>query len=76
MSIWEHRVGIENAYILYHNKTHNPSEISDSGYYTFPLKTKSVKDVATLFVVKKDGQKFEIPFRYKHSFSFDLWPGR
>lgn len=73
--IWEYRIGIKSAYVIYHDKIYNPSEIS-SGYYTFPLQTKSIIDKATLVVEKKDGEKFEIPFRYQHTFSFDLWPGR
>ena len=76
INIWEHSVGIKNAYIIYHNKIYNPSKISKTGYYTFPLQTKSISDTATLVVEKKDGEKFEIPFRYQHTFSFDLWPGR
>jgi hypothetical protein len=66
----------ENVYIIYHNQIYNPSKISKTGYYTFPLQTKSITDTAILVVEKKDGQKFEIPFRYQHTFSFDLWPGR
>lgn len=76
VNVWESRVGIKNVHILYNNKTYNPSKISDSGYYNFPLQIKSIKDTATLVVEKKDGEKFEIPFRYQHTFSFDLWPGR
>ena len=66
----------KNAYVIYHNKIYNPSEISKTGYYTFPLQTKSITDTAILIVEKKDGEIFKIPFRYQHTFSFDLWPGR
>jgi hypothetical protein len=76
INIWEYRVGIKNAYVTYRNKTYNPSEISDSSYYTFPLQTKSITDTAILIVEKKDGEIFKIPFRYQHTFSVDLWPGR
>lgn len=64
-----------NAYIIYHGKIYEPSKVSKTGYYTFPLLTKSITDTATL-VVEKDGEIFEIPFKYQHTFSFDLWPGR
>jgi hypothetical protein len=74
--IWEHRIGIKNTHVIYRDKIYEPSEISKTGYYTFPLQTKSITDTAILVVEKKDGQKFEIPFRYQHTFSFDLWPGR
>lgn len=66
----------KNVYVIYRDKIYEPSEISKTGYYTFPLQTKSITDTAILVVEKKDGQKFEIPFRYQHTFSFDLWPGR
>lgn len=66
----------KNTYIIYQNKIYQPSEISETGYYTFPLQTKSITDTAILVVEKKDGEKFEIPFRYQHTFSFDLVPGR
>jgi hypothetical protein len=83
--IWENRdcgdvvilIGAtKNVYVIYRDKIYEPSEISKTGYYTFPLQTKSITDTAILAVEKKDGQKFEIPFRYQHTFSFDLWPGR
>ena len=83
--IWENRdcggvvilIGVaKNAYVIYKDKIYNPSKISKTGYYTFPLLTKSITDTATLVVEKQDGEKFEIPFRYQHTFSFDLWPGR
>ena len=82
--IWENRncgdvvilIGAtKNAHVIYHDKIYKPSEISN-GYYTFPLQTKSITDTATLVIEEKDGEKFEIPFRYQHTFSFDLWPGR
>lgn len=66
----------KNAYVIYRDKIYEPSEISKTGYYTFPLQTKSITDTATLVVEKQDGEIFKIPFRYQHSFSFDLWPGR
>jgi hypothetical protein len=60
----------KDVYMVYHNKTYQPSEISDDGhYYTFPLQIKSITDTATLVVEKKDGEKFEIPFRYQHTFN-------
>ena len=78
ISIWENRVGIKNAYVNYNNKIYKPSEISGS-YNVFPLPIESIKsitDTATLVVEKKDGEIFEIPFRYQHTFSFALFPGR
>jgi hypothetical protein len=85
--IWENDDCSENATfgigatkevrIIYHDKTYKPSKISDDGhYYIFPLSIKSITEIATLVVEKKNGEKFEIPFRYQHTFSFDLWPGR
>ena len=65
----------KNVYITYHDKTYEPIKISKTGGYFFPLQIKSI-DTATLVIEKTDGEKFEIPFRYQHSFSFDLWPGR
>ncbi len=68
---------VKDVYISYHDKTYKPSEISVNGYYyTFPLQVKSITDTAILVVEKNDGEKFEIPFRYQHTFSFDLVPGR
>lgn len=67
---------IKNAYVIYHDKIYHPSEVSKTGYYTFPLQIKSITDTATLVVEKNDEEKFEIPFRYQHTFSFDLVPGR
>jgi hypothetical protein len=78
ISIWEHRIGIKNAHVNYNNKIYKPSEISGS-YNVFPLPIESIKsitDTAILVVEKKDGEIFEIPFRYQHTFSFDLFPGR
>ena len=66
----------KNVYIIYNDKVYEPSKVSKTGYYTFPLQTKSISDTATLVVEKQDGEKFEIPFRYQHTFSFDLVPGR
>ncbi len=66
----------KNVYVVYRDKIYEPSKISKTGYYTFPLQTKSITDTATLVIEKNEGEKFEIPFRYQHTFSFDLWPGR
>lgn len=74
--IWEYYTGIRNVHIILQGKNYQPIEISEMNYYTFPLKTKSITDTAILVVEKNDGEIFEIPIRYKHSFSFDLWPGR
>lgn len=85
--IWENgdcledvTIGIGSAtevHIIYKNKIYKPSGTSGNGYYyTFPLQTKSITDTAHLIVEKKDGEIFKIPFRYQHTFSFDLWPGR
>ena len=85
---WENRDCSENAtigtgasikkvHMTYHDKIYKPSEISGDGYYyTFPLPIKSITDTATLVVEKQDGEIFEIPFRYQHTFSFALFPGR
>ncbi|NBX52274.1 MAG: hypothetical protein EBT63_01300 [Proteobacteria bacterium] len=62
--------------IIYHNKIYEPSKVVRGGGYFFPLEIKSITDTAILVVEKKDGEKFKIPFRYQHTFSFDLWPGR
>ena len=68
---------VKEVHITYHNKIYKPSGAALNGYYyIFPLPIKSITDTAILVVEKKDGQKFEIPFRYQHTFSFDLWPGR
>lgn len=67
---------IKEVHIIYRDKIYEPTKVSETGYYTFPLQTKSITDMATVVVEKKDGEKFEIPFRYQHTFSFDLWPGR
>ena len=66
----------KNVYIIYRDKIYEPSKVSQTGYYTFSLQTKSITDTATLVVEKTNGEKFEIPFRYQHTFSFDLVPGR
>jgi hypothetical protein len=76
ISIWEHRVGIKNVYVMYQDKIYNPSEISSGNHNTFALQIKSITGTAILVVEKKDGEIFEIPFRYQHTFSFDLFPGR
>ena len=83
--IWENRDCLENAtigtgasiknvHMIYQDKIYQPSKVV--GGYTFPLPTKSITDTATLVVEKKDGEIFEIPFRYQHTFSFYLFPGR
>jgi len=73
-------IGVSQAskvHMVYHDKIYKPLETALSGYYyTFPLQTKSITDTAILVVEKQDGEKFEIPFRYQHTFSFDLVPGR
>ncbi len=72
-------IGVSQAskvQIIYHDKVYQPSKIVKGGGYFFPLPIKSINDTATLVVEKTDGGKFEIPFRYQHTFSFDLWPGR
>jgi hypothetical protein len=83
--IWENKecdnvvvlIGItKNTHVIYQNKTYQPSEISEMGYYTFPLQTKSITETAILVVEKQDREIFEIPFRYQHSFSFAFFPGR
>lgn len=66
----------KNVYIIYHDKIYEPEKVVRGGGYFFPLPIKSITDTATLVVEKKDGEIFKIPFRYQHSFSFDLWPGR
>ena len=66
----------KNVYVIYHDKIYEPSKVSRTGYYTFALQTKSITDTAILVVETKDGEKFEIPVRYQHTFSFDLVPGR
>lgn len=66
----------DKVQIIYHDKVYEPSKIVRGGGYFFPLPIKSITDTATLVVETKDGKKFEIPFRYQHTFSFDLVPGR
>lgn len=67
---------VNKVQIIYHDKVYEPSKVVRGGGYFFPIQIKSVTDTATLVVEKNDGEKFEIPFRYQHTFSFDLWPGR
>jgi len=62
--------------VIYRDKIYEPSKVVRGGGYFFPIPIKSINNTATLVVEKKDGEKFEIPFRYQHTFSFDLWPGR
>ncbi len=62
--------------IIYHDKIYEPSKVvRDEGYF-FSLPIKSITDTAILVVEKKDGEIFEIPFKYQHTFSFALFPGR
>jgi hypothetical protein len=82
--IWENKdcnkniiIGIykaEEVRVKFDNIIYNPIKVQD-GAYTFPISIKSLSSGAVL-IVKKDGEKFEIPFRYQHTFSFDLFPGR
>ena len=65
-----------SVHIAYHGQIYNPSKVVRGGGYFFSIPIKSITDTAILVVEKKDGEKFEIPFRYQHTFSFDLWPGR
>ena len=85
--IWENyecdnlNIGVSGAskvYLKYNSKIYTYIRFDPKSYfeYTFPLQTKSIIDTAILVVEKEDGEKFEIPFRYQHSFRFDLWPGR
>jgi hypothetical protein len=84
--MWQNHNCLENAtigvyqashvYIIYNDKVYRPIEVSRTGGYTFPLPIKSITNVATLIVEQENGQKFEIPFRYKHTFDVNLWPGR
>ena len=66
----------DKVHIIYQNKIYEPSKVVRGGGYFFPLPIKSITDTATLVVEKKDGEIFEIPFRYQHTFSFALFPGR
>ena len=65
---------IKNVHMIYQDKIYQPSKVV--GGYTFPIPTKSITNTATLVVEKKDGEIFEIPFRYQHTFGFALFPGR
>ena len=72
-------IGVSQAnkvQIIYRDRVYEPSEVVRGGGYFFPLQIKSITDTATLVVEDKNGEKFEIPFRYQHTFSFDLFPGR
>jgi hypothetical protein len=67
----------DKVHIIYQNKIYEPSKVVRGGGYFFPLPIKSITDTAILVIEdKQDGEKFEIPFRYQHTFSFDLFPGR
>jgi len=82
--LWENKdcsanitIGIYKAqkvYVKFNDKMYDPINI-ESGAYTFPIPIKSTSNGAIL-IVEKDKQKFEIPFRYQHTFNFSLWPGR
>ena len=63
-----------NVYIKHKDKIYNYSIFRKKSYfnYTFPIATKSLSDGAIL-VIEQGEEKFEIPFRYKHGFSFVLW---
>jgi hypothetical protein len=72
-------IGVSQAnkvQIIYHDKIYEPSKVVRGGGYFFPLPIKSITDTATLVIEKTDGETFKIPFRYQHTFSFDLVPGR
>lgn len=69
----------DRVFVDYQGKLFNPIAF-DSKYrtYTFPIPVKSLSDGAILIIEKKDEvsgkiEKFEIPFRYQHTFSFELW---
>ena len=66
----------DKVQIIYHDKIYEPSKVVRGGGYFFPLPIKSITDTAILVVEKTNGEIFKIPFRYQHTFSFDLWPGR
>jgi hypothetical protein len=63
-----------NVYLKHGDKIYTYSRFDPRSYYTytFPVPVKSLSDGAIL-VIEKDGERFEIPFRYQHSFSFQLW---
>jgi hypothetical protein len=62
-----------NIYLNHKDYTYSPYKTNPKlYYYTFPVPVKSLSDGAIL-VIEKDGERFEIPFRYQHSFSFQLW---
>lgn len=69
----------DRVFVDYQGKLFNPIAF-DPKYqtYTFPIPVKSLADGATLIIEKKNEssgkiEKFEIPFRYQHTFSFELW---
>ncbi|NBV07283.1 MAG: hypothetical protein EBS06_08655 [Proteobacteria bacterium] len=70
--------GASKVYLKHNSKIYVSTRFDPKSYfeYTFPISAKSLSDGAMLVVEKKDGEKFEIPFRYQHTFSFDLFPGR
>ena len=85
--IWENRncdnldvgvSGASNVYLKHNAKLYTSIRFDPGSYfeYTFPVPTKSLFDGAILVIEDKNGQKFEIPFRYQHTFSFFLWPDR
>ena len=64
---------VDKIEINHHGVVYKDYEF-DSKYqnYTFPINTKSLSDGAVL-IIEKDGETFEIPFRYQHTFDFELW---
>jgi len=69
----------DRVFVDYQGKIFN-SIAFDSKYdnYIFPIPVKSLSDGAILIIEKKNKssgeiEKFEIPFRYQHTFSFELW---
>ena len=65
---------IKNVHMIYQDKIYQPSKVV--GGYTFPLPIKSITDTATLVIEDTSGEIFKISFKYQHTFSFALFPGR
>lgn len=63
-----------HVYLKHGDKIYSHSRFNPKSYfnYTFPIPVKSLADGATL-IIEKDGENFEIPFRYQHKFRFILW---
>ena len=57
------------------NQIYKPYKVGKFGTYYFPIKIKALSDTATLFV-SKEGENFEIPFRYKHTFGIGTLFGK